>query len=46
MLTAILEDEPMGPEFGWFRTAKAQTRFDWNATRKLLDRNHDGRIAR
>jgi hypothetical protein len=46
MLTGILEDEPMGPDFGWFRTAVSQTRFDWNATRDRLDRNHDGRIER
>jgi hypothetical protein len=46
MLTSILEEEPMGPEFGWFRTAKAQTRFDWDATRRRLDLNRDGRIAR
>jgi hypothetical protein len=46
MLTAILEDEPMGPDFGWFRTAKSQTRFGWDATRKRLDRDHDGRISR
>ena len=32
MLTGILEDEPMGPDFGWFRTAMTQTRFDWDAT--------------
>ncbi len=46
MLTGILEEEPMGPSFGWFRTATTQTRFDWDATRKRYDRNHDGRIAR
>ncbi len=32
MLTGILEEEPMGPEFGWFRTARTQTRFDWDAS--------------
>ena len=46
MLAAILDDEPMGPKFGWFRTAVAQTRFDWESTRKRFDRNGDGRIAR
>jgi hypothetical protein len=46
MLTAILAEEPMGPEFGWFRTAKTQTRFNWDATRRRLDRNQDGQIAR
>jgi hypothetical protein len=46
MLTAILQDEPMGPNFGWFRTAKTQTRFDWGSTRKRFDRDGDGRIER
>jgi hypothetical protein len=46
MLTSILVDEPMGPNFGWFRRARAQTRFDWRWTRERLDRNRDGRIAR
>ena len=46
MLVGILNDEPMGTSFGWFRTAVAQTRFDWAATRKRFDRDGDGRIAR
>jgi hypothetical protein len=46
MLTGILDEEPMGPSFGWFRTAVAQTRFDWNSTRKRFDRNGDARIVR
>ncbi len=46
MLTAILDDEPMGPKFGWFRTAVAQNRFDWESTRKRLDHDGNGRIAR
>jgi hypothetical protein len=46
MLTGILEEEPMGPDFGWFRTAKTQTRFGWDATRRRFDRNSDGRVAR
>ena len=46
MLSSILEDEPMSPSFGWFRTAVSQTRFDWNATRKRYDRDGDGKIAR
>ncbi len=46
MLTGILEDEPMGPNFGWFRTAVAQTRFDWDSTKKRFDRNDDARIVR
>ena len=46
MLAAILQDEPMGPTYGWFRTAVAQTRFDWQSTRKRYDRDGDGRIAR
>jgi hypothetical protein len=46
MLAAILDEEPMGPKFGWFRTAVTQTRFDWASTRKRFDRNGDGRIGR
>ena len=45
MLTGILEEEPMGPDFGWFRTAKTQTRFGWDAVRQRFDRNHDGRVT-
>ncbi len=46
MLAAILEDEPMSAKFGWFRTAVAQSRFDWESTRKRFDRDGNGRIAR
>jgi thiol-disulfide isomerase/thioredoxin len=46
MLLAILDEEPMGPKFGWFRTAVAQTRFDWDSTRKRFDRDHNGLISR
>ena len=46
MLTGILEEEPMGPEFGWFRTARTQTRFGWDATRRDYDRDGDGRVSR
>ena len=46
MYTAILDDEAMGPKYGWFRTAVTQTRFDWDATRKHFDSDGDSRIAR
>jgi hypothetical protein len=46
MLTGILEEEPMGPEFGWFRTARTQTRFDWDATLRQFDRDRNGRVTR
>ncbi len=46
MYTAILADEAMGPNYGWFRTAVTQTRFNWDATRKRFDRDGDNRIAR
>jgi hypothetical protein len=46
MLASILQDEPMGTSYGWFRTAVSQTRFDWGATRKRFDRDGDGRVAR
>ena len=45
MLSDILMEAPMGPNFGWFRTAVSQTRFTWDATRKRLDRDGDGRIT-
>ena len=44
MLADILEEEPMGPDFGWFRTAVTQTRFDWDSTRNAYDRDGDGRV--
>jgi thiol-disulfide isomerase/thioredoxin len=46
MYTAILQDESMGPNYGWFRTAVTQTRFGWDATRKKYDRDGDGKISR
>jgi hypothetical protein len=46
MLTAILVGAPMGPEFGWFRTAKTQTRFPWDVACRQYDRDGDGRLTR
>jgi len=46
MLAAILDEEPMGPKFGWFRSAVTQTRFDWDSTRRRFDRDHNGRVER
>jgi hypothetical protein len=46
MLADILQGSQLGPSDGWFRTAVAQTRFDWKATSERFDRNRDGRIAR
>ena len=46
MLVDILKGRQLGPGDGWFKTAVAQTRFDWDATRRRLDRDGDGRIAR
>jgi hypothetical protein len=46
MFAAILQDEPVGPSNGWFKTAVTQTRFGWDAARKLYDRDGDGRIGR
>ncbi len=46
MLVAILNEEPMSSSFGWFRTAVAQTRFDWAATRKRYDKDGNGRVER
>ena len=36
----------MSASYGWFRTAVAQTRFDWAATEKRYDHDGDDRIAR
>jgi thiol-disulfide isomerase/thioredoxin len=46
MLADILESKPMGPDYGWFRTAVTQTRFDWGWARKRFDKSGDGRIER
>jgi hypothetical protein len=46
MLADILQGSQLGPNDGWFRTAVAQTRFDWKATSERLDRNRDGKITR
>ena len=46
MLTDILQGSSMGPNSGWFRTAVTQTRFNWDSTRKRLDRDGDGQISR
>ncbi len=46
MYTAILADEQMGPNYGWFRTAVTQTRYGWDGTRKKYDRDADGSVAR
>jgi thiol-disulfide isomerase/thioredoxin len=46
MLVAILDDEPMGTSFGWFRTAVSQTRFDWAATSARYDRDGNRKVTR
>jgi thiol-disulfide isomerase/thioredoxin len=46
MLADILQGSQLGPNDGWFRRAVVQSRFDWATTRKRLDRDGDGRIAR
>ena len=38
--------EPAGPGDGWFKKAVAQTRHDWKSTRRRLDGDRDGRVAR
>jgi Iodothyronine deiodinase/EF hand len=45
MFLDILQGSQLGPGDGWFKTALAQTRYDWNATRKRLDCNGDGRVS-
>jgi thiol-disulfide isomerase/thioredoxin len=46
MLTSILQDETMTANYGWFRTAIAQTRFDWASSKKRYDRDGNGQIDR
>jgi len=46
MYTAILNDEPMGPTNGWFRTSTTQTRYSWDVVRSRFDRDADGKIVR
>jgi thiol-disulfide isomerase/thioredoxin len=46
MLTSILQDENMTANYGWFRTAVAQTRFDWASSKKRYDRDGNGQIDR
>lgn len=46
MMVDILQGSQLGPSDGWFRTAVAQTRYNWDATRERLDANHDGAIGR
>ena len=46
MFVDILNGSQLGPGEGWFKKAVTQSRFDWNATRKRLDRDGDGRITR
>src|SRR4051794_9169838 len=46
MYTDIIQGSRLGPTDGWFRRAVAQSRFDWESTRKRFDRDGDGRITR
>ncbi len=46
MYTDILQGSQLGPNDGWFRRAKAQTRFGWEASRKRFDHDGDAKIAR
>ncbi len=46
MFADILAGSQLGPEDGWFRKAKAQTRFDAKTLIAGLDKDGDGTIAR
>ena len=46
MLTSILQDDNMTANYGWFRTAVAQSRFDWASSKKRYDRDGNGQIER
>lgn len=45
MLESILKGSTLGPDDGWFRIAKAQTRFDWAYFSQHYDKDHDGSIT-
>jgi hypothetical protein len=44
MLDDILQGSNLGPEDGWFRLAKAQSRFDWSYASKRYDADADEAI--
>ena len=44
MYTAILDDEKIGPGYGWYRTVVTQSRFGWEPTRTRYDRDQSGSI--
>jgi thiol-disulfide isomerase/thioredoxin len=46
MYIDILKGSDLGPNDGWFRTAVAQTRFDWKKTSARLDKSKDGKIEK
>ena len=46
MLHSILEGSMMGPDDGWFRLARSQSRFTWEIVEPQYDANGDQRIAR
>lgn len=46
MFADIMEGSQLGPNDGWFRRAKAQTRFTWAEASKHYDKDSDGVIAR
>lgn len=46
MYTAILNDEPMGPTNGWFKSSATQTRYGWDQARAKYDRDGDAKVSR
>lgn len=45
MLDAILKGSRLGPGSGWFRVAKAKSRFGWGYVAKKFDRDRDGQVT-
>lgn len=41
MMNDILKASTLGPDDGWFRISKAESRFDWNFALKKYDANSD-----
>ncbi|HEU5116865.1 MAG TPA: deiodinase family protein, partial [Isosphaeraceae bacterium] len=46
MFVDILQGSELGPDDGWFRKAKAHSRYDWRGASGRFDTDHDGRIER
>lgn len=46
MFVDILQGSELGPDDGWFRKAKARSRYDWKGASSQFDSDKDSRIER